>query len=532
MKKAIARFRTFLPFVVASWLSVSPVSHSASATPDPPRVGYLHAGKLYYFQVKDRWALVRRPSPKPHELWQAKMTLEGLFKKGRQFISCLGDAGDRLPDRWRISDGFFWWEEDHESQGGQDHNYEDLWRIPLGKIAKKREGVWYNCTLEPILILRDRAAKCTYFDVIPDRKDEIHVLLALRGEIRVWRGVCRWYEPNEKKREAWMPKKRRYIKWENEISPNEDQPYHDAHPVLRVGTDMREGFFAYQNKTHYFLVTVSGKLYSCRRRGAKQHTELLWNDANSPISTIIHDNASKKTYAFTSAVGRADKPGCTVWFELAPKLKPTAYDPKKIPKWEPSDPLLTMTEYARIILWNVPPFDWHVPISGVTRQQREQWWADLTSKDTVKAHRAAWGLILGAADTVVFLENHLHAETAAVQERLNQLLIDLDSDDFGRREAATRELSRGVLSEAILQKALVHSPSLEVRRRLEAIREVLPEWPMKNPELLRNICAIRVLQRIGTMDAKALLEKVAGGAPSARLTQKAKDALETHKKQK
>ena len=46
------------------------------------------------------------------------------------------------------------------------------------------------------------------------------------------------------------------------------------------------------------------------------------------------------------------------------------------------------------------------------------------------------------------------------------------------------------------------------------------------PETLRTIRAIMVLERIGTAEAQAVLETLAGGAPGARETAEAKASLE------
>lgn len=161
-------------------------------------------------------------------------------------------------------------------------------------------------------------------------------------------------------------------------------------------------------------------------------------------------------------------------------------------------------------------------------------WRELqitAAEEEYQVHHAVWNLTAFGTDTVAFLKDHIHPVSTVVQKRLDQLLADLGSDSFDRREAATRELSRGVVAESVLEKALANHPSLEMRRRLESILEDLPNWRAKNPELLRQVRAIWVLQQIGTPEAKALLEKIAAGAPSARLTQKAKDALVSLKKQ-
>lgn len=160
-------------------------------------------------------------------------------------------------------------------------------------------------------------------------------------------------------------------------------------------------------------------------------------------------------------------------------------------------------------------------------QLRQQGWSDLTSREETKVHLSVRNMSAFGDDTVAFLKEHLHPAPDKMQKRLDELVSDLDSDSFDRRETATRELSRGIVAEAILDKELKNRPSLEKRRRLEAILEDFPKWREKNPELLRQFRAVWVLQQIGTPEARALLEKLATGAPSAALTHKAKDALQS-----
>jgi hypothetical protein len=490
------------------------------------------------------------------QLWHSNLRLEDPFKKVKQPVEWSTYEG--ILYRWRVSNGYFW-VLSYDSVGP----HSGVHRLPLEKVSITY-AEWVRLTnpglgglpymdwsFAPFWALAHRQVRSVglsqsyatqdgHYSVLPGDKDEIYVLFAWRGEIRVWRGVMRFVDPEAANKPTIVWWDQRWIKWDNAIYPKvkrkpasdmeKEDAAEDARPVLLVRSDLREAFIAYQDKTHFFFVTVSGKLYACRKLGEKQRTELLWDDARNPIRAVIHDTASEKTFAFTKASGGTDKSKRNVWFELAAKVKPIAYDPKKITDWKPADPLPTMMAYSRILLWNVPPTDWRVPTGALTAQQLQQWWTDLTKTDIVKAHRAVWSLAARPADSVAFLKDHLHPVPAATQKNLDQVVADLDCDSFDRREAATRELSRGVVAESVLRKALANSPSLELRRRLEAILEDLPGWPKKNPELLRSIVAIRLLQQIGTPDAQSLLEKLAAGAPSALQTQKAKTALDSLKK--
>jgi hypothetical protein len=66
---------------------------------------------------------------------------------------------------------------------------------------------------------------------------------------------------------------------------------------------------------------------------------------------------------------------------------------------------------------------------------------------------------------------------------------------------------------------------LETRRRLKLVLDIVTTTPA--PEDLRTGRAIMVLERIGSADARAVLEALAGGAPSARTTEEAAAALRT-----
>ncbi len=163
-------------------------------------------------------------------------------------------------------------------------------------------------------------------------------------------------------------------------------------------------------------------------------------------------------------------------------------------------------------------------------QLRHRCWKHLTGtgeEAVFEVDRAVRELSACGAETVPFLKDLLQPVPVDTQKHLDQLVADLDSDSFERRETASRELSRGIVAEAVLEKALANRPSLEVRKRLKAILKDFPKWREKNPELLRQVHAVWVLQQIGTPEARALLQKLADGAPSAALTQKAKDALQS-----
>jgi hypothetical protein len=108
-----------------------------------------------------------------------------------------------------------------------------------------------------------------------------------------------------------------------------------------------------------------------------------------------------------------------------------------------------------------------------------------------------------------------------VQKRI----ADLDNDRFTIREAALRELeSIGGSARSLLRQALQGQLSQEARRRIEQLLEKLHR-SIPSAQV-RELRAIEVLEATETTDTRQILQKLAQGAPEARLTQEAKAALE------
>lgn len=174
-----------------------------------------------------------------------------------------------------------------------------------------------------------------------------------------------------------------------------------------------------------------------------------------------------------------------------------------------------------IVVWDLQPSTWpnRTPKHLLDRKELESLWCDLGG-EARKAYRAFAPLITAPSQTVAFFQDKLRP--AAEDKRIAQFLADLESDSFTAREEATRELKRlYARAEPVLRKALESKPSLEMRRRIEEIL-IEPKWT--SPPSLRTLRAIAVLERIGTAEARRLLEKLADGAPAPE-TQAAQRAL-------
>src|SRR5262249_12125121 len=111
-------------------------------------------------------------------------------------------------------------------------------------------------------------------------------------------------------------------------------------------------------------------------------------------------------------------------------------------------------------------------------------------------------------------------------QKIDRLVADLDSDEFGVRERATADLEKlGPQAEPALQKALKETTSAEGRRRAAALLDKLA-GAVDSTERLQALRAIEVLERINDREARRLLEELAGGLPGAWLTREAEQALQ------
>ncbi len=194
----------------------------------------------------------------------------------------------------------------------------------------------------------------------------------------------------------------------------------------------------------------------------------------------------------------------------------------------PDGKLLASPTYdGYVLIWDLRPTDWHPPTAPLSTDNLHALWNTLGDNDAAKAYRAILTLSAQPAQTLPFLTNHLAPVAAERPKRIRQLIAQLDDDTFKEREAASKELARlGPQAESTLRETLTGSPSSELRSRVEPLLKSLEEWVVKDRTILQSVRAIWVLQRIGTPEARAVLEKLATGASAARQTQEAKTTLQ------
>jgi RNA polymerase sigma factor (sigma-70 family) len=159
----------------------------------------------------------------------------------------------------------------------------------------------------------------------------------------------------------------------------------------------------------------------------------------------------------------------------------------------------------------------------------ESLWCDLGTFDAARARLAAQTLVQAPREALAYLKQHLQPAPLPDPDcsgRARKLLADLESDQFATRQKATEELEKlGEDALPVLRQRLTQKPSLEVSSRVEQLVKKL-SCPTAKPELVRALRCVRVLEAIGTPEARKILEALARGEPSALPTLGAKAALE------
>jgi WD40 repeat protein len=159
----------------------------------------------------------------------------------------------------------------------------------------------------------------------------------------------------------------------------------------------------------------------------------------------------------------------------------------------------------------------------LTAEELDGLWAELGSDDARKAFRALARLTATPADAVALVKKELPPAREMVLEakEVEALIAALDSDEFETRQKASQSLAQaGKQVRPALVKALEANPSLEKRRQLQKLLDALDSKGTPS-EMVRPTRALELLERLGTPEARRVVEELARGQPGARLTEDA-----------
>ncbi len=189
--------------------------------------------------------------------------------------------------------------------------------------------------------------------------------------------------------------------------------------------------------------------------------------------------------------------------------------------------LLSGSEDTTILVWDLDELLPEFSRSDKVRSAKElkQLWADLASADASEAFRAIETLRRCPQQSLTLLREKVRPRPSVQPERIQQLIRDLDSEEFEVRNRAMKGLEQlAEIAEPALQKALEKPPSLEARLRLKQLLEAVNSLSL-SADRLRLVRTVEVLEAIGSPEARDHLQRLSGGAAKARLTCEAKESL-------
>ncbi|HEY7428360.1 MAG TPA: PQQ-binding-like beta-propeller repeat protein [Gemmataceae bacterium] len=180
-------------------------------------------------------------------------------------------------------------------------------------------------------------------------------------------------------------------------------------------------------------------------------------------------------------------------------------------------------ENGTILIWKVPDGE-DLPAT-LGAEEALTFWQTLADDDAARASHALAGLAAAPAQALPLIKERFRATgKPPTPERLARLIAELDDAAFKVRQRASRELSEaGPDAAGALRKALANDPSTETRRRIETLLNRLNKGG--DPERLRGLRAIEVLERIGTPQARVALRELAEKDIDAALREEVRASL-------
>ena len=136
--------------------------------------------------------------------------------------------------------------------------------------------------------------------------------------------------------------------------------------------------------------------------------------------------------------------------------------------------LLSVGNDGTAILWDTSTVK--ADAKGPEKIDAAASWTGLGEDDAGKAFEVIARLESSPEAAVALLRQRLKAATAADAKHIDQLIVQLNDDDFDKREGASRELGGlGSLAEKALRQALKTSPSAESTRRIKELLKKIEE---------------------------------------------------------
>ncbi len=189
--------------------------------------------------------------------------------------------------------------------------------------------------------------------------------------------------------------------------------------------------------------------------------------------------------------------------------------------------LATGSADQTVLVWDATwPTLPHRALPEAGRFDAEELWRTLSRPEAEPAWRAVWRLTLAPEQSLPLLRRRLPPAETPDPERLSRLLRELEDDAFAKRDAACKEIARiGEGAVPALRQRLRDTPSADLKRLIEGLLEEIEPRP-NAPQYLLAGRAIAVLERIGSAQARQLLQRLADGANGHSQTEMAREALQ------
>jgi WD40 repeat protein len=178
------------------------------------------------------------------------------------------------------------------------------------------------------------------------------------------------------------------------------------------------------------------------------------------------------------------------------------------------------------LIWDLPPAAGKTPNQVLKAAEVDAQWEGLVDASAAKAFAAICALAASPKEAVALFKDRLQPAPPLDADKVQKLLVQLDSDRYKERQQASAELIKmGERVVPALDKVMAANPALDLQRRVENLLERLA-GPKLIGEQLRVFRAVEVLERIGTPEAREVLERLANGAPGAIVTSSSQAALQ------
>jgi sugar lactone lactonase YvrE len=182
---------------------------------------------------------------------------------------------------------------------------------------------------------------------------------------------------------------------------------------------------------------------------------------------------------------------------------------------------------TNVLVWDATGFGKAgPPKAALGNAELDDAWKDLANDNAGAARLTIWRLIVNSKEVAPYLKTRVPLVDVP---RIKKLIADLDSDNFDERDAAFKELAnQGRWLEDRLEEALIKTPSLEFKRRIEQLQDKLrvPGALTLRQEQIRLRRAMMVLEYIADAPALDLLDRLTRQAPSDALCDEAAKTLE------